>query len=179
MSFGNQQTSFMFSCGEYNIDVTESYKYLGVWFDQHLRMDKAVRELAKSASRALGALFGKFMNSGGMTYSVYSKLYSSIVEPVLFYGSGIWGTKQHAVINAVQQKAMRFFLAVPKNTAGNAVRGDMGWTSCKSQQDVARIRLMCRIVRTDSNRILHRVMTWSARRRKSWAATTNLVPGPS
>jgi hypothetical protein len=33
-------------------------------------MNKAVRELAKSASRALGALYGKFASCGGMTYSV-------------------------------------------------------------------------------------------------------------
>jgi hypothetical protein len=52
-------------------------------------MNKAVRELAKSASRALGALYGKFASCGGMTYSVFIKLYESSVESILFYGSGI------------------------------------------------------------------------------------------
>jgi hypothetical protein len=49
--------------------------------------------------RALGALYGKFVSCGGMTYSVFIKLYESTVEPILFYGSGIWGTKQYSVIN--------------------------------------------------------------------------------
>lgn len=43
----------------FDIVLTDSYKYLGVWFDENLKIDKAVSELAKSAIRALGALFGK------------------------------------------------------------------------------------------------------------------------
>ena len=76
-------------------------------------MNKAVRELAKSASRALGALYGKFVSSGGMTYRVF--VYETTVEPILFYGCGIWGTKQYNVINNVQNKAGKLFLAVGKN----------------------------------------------------------------
>ena len=60
----------------------------------------------------LGALYGKFVSCGGMTYSVFIKLYESSVESILFYGSGIWGTKQHSVINNVQNKAGKLFLAV-------------------------------------------------------------------
>ena len=169
------ETITNFRCGEFDIEKADSYKYLGIWFDQHLRMDKAVKELAKSASRALGALFGKFIDAGGMTFDVYSKLYTTIVEPILFYASGIWGTKQHAVINAVQNKAQRFLLAVGRNTSNAAVRGDIGWSSCKIKQDIACVRLMCKIVRSDDNRILRKTMEWSSRRRKGWVASTNRI----
>ena len=49
-------------------------------------MQFTVNELAKSASRALSALYTKFLNVGGMDYGVFSKLYESLIEPVLFYG---------------------------------------------------------------------------------------------
>ena len=52
---------------------------------------KTVKELAKSASRALSALYTKSLRAGGMTLNVFEKLYESLVEPVLFYASGIWG----------------------------------------------------------------------------------------
>jgi hypothetical protein len=52
-----------------------------------------------------------------MTYSVFIKLYESTVEPILFYGSGIWGTKQNSVINKVQNKAGKLCLAVGKRTS--------------------------------------------------------------
>ena len=169
------ETVANFRCGEFDIEKSDSYKYLGIWFDQHLRMNKAVSELAKSASPALGALFGKFIDAGGMTFDVYSKLYSTIVEPILYYASGMWGTKQHSVINAVQNKAQRFFLAVGRNTSNAAVRGDIGWSSCKTKQNIACIRLMCKIVRTDDNRILRKTMEWSSRRRMGWVASTNQI----
>jgi len=41
-------------------------------------MDKCFKELSKSASRALGALHGKFICAGGMTNAVYTKLYTTM-----------------------------------------------------------------------------------------------------
>ncbi|VDH98699.1 Hypothetical predicted protein [Mytilus galloprovincialis] len=70
------RSNFNFTCSRQNIAYATSYKYVGMWLDEHLTFDKAVRELSKSASRALGALYGKFISAGGMTHSVYSKLYS-------------------------------------------------------------------------------------------------------
>jgi hypothetical protein len=58
----------------HNLDYANSYKYLGLWFDEHLTMGKAVKELSKSASRALGALFRKFIYAGRMTWKIYNKL---------------------------------------------------------------------------------------------------------
>ena len=68
----------------------ESYKYLGVWMDEHLTFNKNAKELAKAASRALGSLKTKVNIAGGMTYKVYNKLYTSMIEPILMYGSGVW-----------------------------------------------------------------------------------------
>ena len=84
-----QRSNFIFTCSNSNIEYVESYKYLGLWFDEHMNMNKAVRELAKSASHALGALYGKFVSCGGITYSVFTKMYESTVESILFYGSRI------------------------------------------------------------------------------------------
>ncbi len=43
------------------VEIVSQYKYLGLWLDEHLTMDTAVTELAKSASRALGVLISKFL----------------------------------------------------------------------------------------------------------------------
>ena len=74
-----------------NLAYAQSYKYLGLWFQENLVMKFATSELAKSASRALSALYTKYLHLGGMSYNTWKKLYESLVEPVLFYASGIWG----------------------------------------------------------------------------------------
>ncbi|VDI73299.1 Hypothetical predicted protein [Mytilus galloprovincialis] len=86
-------SEYSFECSGHKIMKIDSYKYLGIWLDEHLTFRKNARELSKSASRALGALCGKVVAAGGMTHGVYTKLYSTVVEPILLYGSGIWGTK--------------------------------------------------------------------------------------
>jgi hypothetical protein len=114
-------------------------------------MNKTVRELAKSGSRALGALYRKFVSCGGMSYSVFIKLYESTVEPILFYGSGMWGTKQYNVINNVQNKARKQFLVVGKRTSNLAVRGDLGLMTCFNKQKLSCIRLISRLKRTEGD----------------------------
>ena len=56
-------------------------------------MEKSITEITKSAGRALGAIYMKYQSAGGMAYNVYKRLIDSVVEPVLFYCAGIWGTE--------------------------------------------------------------------------------------
>ena len=62
---------------------------------------------------------------GGMPYDVFTRLYDSLVWPVISYGAYIWGTKSFSCIAAVQNRAMRFFLGTGKYTPNAAVCGDM------------------------------------------------------
>ena len=55
-----------------------------------------VQPLSASAGRALGALMTKFKHCGGFNFDVYSKLYNSLVDPVLTYGAGLWAQGGHS-----------------------------------------------------------------------------------
>ena len=124
--------------------------------------------MSKAASRALGTLFAKVVETGGMTHKVYTKLYSSTVEPILMYGSGIWGTKEFSCITAVQNRACKYFLSVGKHTSNIATRGDMGWTSCWTKQRINFCRLLCRLSRTNETRKSYKIFKWISRRKKGW-----------
>ena len=103
-----------------------------------------------------------------MDYGVFSKLYESLVEPVLFYGAGIWGLCEQKKINTVQNKACRYFLGLGKNAANIASQGDMGWTSCNMKQKIESCRLYFKIQCTDDNRLVKKVFRWSSTHGKSW-----------
>jgi hypothetical protein len=108
------------------ISYADSYKYLGLWFEEHLDMNYTVKEVAKCASRALSLLIAKYRQCGDMAYDVYRKLYESTVEPILLYGAPIWGLYGKRVISIIQNRACRFFLGVQKSTANCAIQGEMG-----------------------------------------------------
>ncbi len=120
-------------------------------------MSFAVREIAKSATRALGAIIAKFKALGGGSYISYKKLYESSVEPILRYAAGIWGVKEQKVLNTVQNKAARFILGVPKTSPNLASRGDLGWSSWFCKQKVEVVRLWLRLKCMDTSRLASRI----------------------
>ena len=120
-------------CFSYNGDVIEivsQYTYLGLLFTEFLNYDEMAKAVAKSASRALGLLIAKCKANGGFNYTTFTKLFDTMVWSVIDYGASIWGTKDYSCINAVKNRAMRFFMGVGKYTPNLALYGDMGWIPC-------------------------------------------------
>ncbi|MCG8113538.1 MAG: reverse transcriptase family protein [Candidatus Thiodiazotropha taylori] len=163
-----QKCNDTFSCGNIDIEMTDRYKYLGLWFQENLDMKFATTELAKSASRALSVVYAKFKSVGGMAYEVYTKLYKSLVEPILYYCAGIWGLTDYSKINTVQNKACRYFLGVGKNAANSATRGDMGWTDCFVKQRLECCRLYSKLTNIVDSRLVKSVFTWSRSHGRCW-----------
>lgn len=137
----SSQSDFEFKIGTENISWINGYKYLGLWLEQHLDMKETVKFLAASANRALGALCTKFHKIGGMSHTMFTHLYESLVMPVLNYGAGIWGTASYSKVNTIQNRACRFFLGVGSSTSNAATRGDMGWSSQLEKQYTEVLRL--------------------------------------
>ena len=83
--------------------------------------------VAQSANRVLGLLIAKSKSVGGMPFDMYTKLFDSMMWPVIAYGAAEWGTRQFSCIDAVQLKAQRYLLGTGKYIPSAAVASDMGW----------------------------------------------------
>ncbi len=81
----------------------------------------------QEASRTLEFLIAKDKAHGGMPFICYSKLYDSLVQPVINYGAAIWGTKDYACISAVQNRVCRYYMGLGKYAANIALEGDTAW----------------------------------------------------
>ena len=68
-----RRSNYSFNCGDKHIDITSDYNYLGMWFNEFLDMSNAVQYIAKSATRALGAIIAKFKALGGISYIYVTK----------------------------------------------------------------------------------------------------------
>ena len=49
-----------------------------------------------------------------MSFSVFTKLFDCLVQPIISYGAAVWGVRSFSCVNAVQNRAMRFFLGTNK-----------------------------------------------------------------
>ena len=101
------KSDYCFNCGDAHLETVSKYVCLGV------------------ASRAFGSLICKVKQCGGFPYVTYSKLYDTLVWPILDYSSAIWGT--FSAINKLQNQACRSFLGLGKFTTNVAVQSEMGW----------------------------------------------------
>ncbi len=80
-----RRCNHVFKIGALWLDYCDSYKYLGVFFNEHMDFNKATDILADSAVRSLGSIIIKYKWLQDMGYTTYNKLFESCVKPILCY----------------------------------------------------------------------------------------------
>jgi hypothetical protein len=105
-------------------------------------------------------LIAKSKAYGGMPFSCFKKLYDSLVMSVINYGSAIWGHKEYSSINAVHNKACRYYLGVGKYTPNAAVQDDVGLLPPIVHQWVNIARNWCRCVNMTRIRLNRKIFVW-------------------
>lgn len=100
----------VFTCGSDTLKIVDRYKYLGLVMQEHLDLNVMVKAVAQSASRDLGLVIAKCKSMGGVPYDLFTRLYDTVVWPVISYGSAVWGYRSFSCIDAVHNRAMRFYL---------------------------------------------------------------------
>ena len=89
---------------------------------------------AQLASRALGLLISKDKAFGGMPFECFTKCYDATVQATIDYSAPLWGTQSNSYINAVQNRASRYFLGLGRYAPNAALNGDMGWAGSEHKQ---------------------------------------------
>ena len=145
---------------------------MGLVFSEHLDYALTAKVVSQSANRALGLLIAKTKAFGGLQYDALTKLYESMFFPVISYRAAIWSTQSFKCINAVQNRAARYFLNVGRYTPNAAVTGDIGWTPLITKCWKSVLTFWCRNVNIDNSRLNKKVFYWSnnksGNRCKNW-----------
>jgi hypothetical protein len=154
----------------------DRYRYLGLLFTEFIDYGIMAKEVSMSAGRALGLLIAKFKANGGFSFECFTKLYDSLVQPIFDFGAGVWGQTEHGCVNAVHNRACRFFMGVGRYTPNLAVQADMGWTSPWQRRWVSVVRQWCRLCNMPNTRLNKRVFVWANTRAsnncKNWVFRT-------
>ena len=81
------KTSLEFKVGCNTLEVTDSYKYLSVIFDEFLTFEKCAKTLSDSALRTLSAVILKIKRFRNIGFNTFTKLYYAVVNTILDYGA--------------------------------------------------------------------------------------------
>ena len=115
------------------------------------------KTVAQSASRALGLLISKDKYFGGIPFECFTQCYNATVQAIIDYSAAIWGTKSISSINAVQNRACRYFLGLGRYAPNAAINGDMGWPAPEHRQWMCVTRKWCRLVNFDDSLLAKRM----------------------
>ena len=164
------KTRYPFHCGDHKIAVCDKYKYLGLWFSEHLDLSYMARQVAASAHRSLGLLIAK-SKCADFSFECFTKLYDSLVQPIIDYGACVWGHSECKYAEGVQNRAMRFFLGVPCKTPTTAVIGEMGWLASHVRLWTCISRQWCHYSNMEDDRLNKHVFKWAVNSKsKNWAS---------
>ncbi len=109
-----QPAAYHFKIGDHTNLLTDRYKYCGLIFTEFLDYNVTAKMVARSGS-ALVLLIAKYQRNQieeclMISYECFTKLYDSLIQPILDYGASIWGTNEFSCVNAVHIYIHTFFL---------------------------------------------------------------------
>ena len=90
--FNCRKTStFNFIYKKQSVEICESYCYLGIVFTSNGSFKKCRKVLENKAQRCIFKMMSSIKLSYNTSINTYCKLFDSIVQPILPYGSEVWG----------------------------------------------------------------------------------------
>ena len=104
-----------FMYGDKEIEIVQQYTYLGTIFAYNGNFVKEKKRRVEQASKAMYLLLQKCRKLD-LPFDMVQSLFEKLVEPILLYGSEVWGHESLEVIDSLQCKFLRLALRVNRFT---------------------------------------------------------------
>jgi len=107
------------------IEIVDSLKYLGVTLNRNGRFINALKENIQKATKGLHSLKASFRDKY-IPIDCQLEICEKTIEPILLYGSEIWGFENLAILEKFQSKYVKQILGLRQNTPTYMVLGESG-----------------------------------------------------
>ena len=90
--------------------IGDEFHYLCILYVQYFR------KTAIDCSKSIGFRFrfNKHLFVINIYFECFIKCYNSLVQPIIDYGSSVWGTNGYSCVETVQYRACSYFLGLGK-----------------------------------------------------------------
>ena len=132
----------VFKINSNTVDIVTSYTYLGIVFTPSGKFTKAIDMLRIKATKAWNYLHRSFNIWNGTPVKVLLKLFSSLVQPIMLYGSEVWGAYLYRSFENISAQSVLYnpkfkfesihisickqILGLNKKSSNIAVLGELG-----------------------------------------------------
>ena len=94
------RSNFEFKLQHETIEVVDSFSYLGIFFKYNGCFSESRKKLVNQAHTSLFSIYKSIRNQN-IPIDLQLKIFDAMVEPILLYGSEIWGYENIKIIEQV------------------------------------------------------------------------------
>jgi hypothetical protein len=124
--FGSRNNNnYSFKIGDEQIEIVDSYKYLGTIFSKSGSFLATRLHLTQQAKKAMYLLF-KRLNNLNLPVDLALKLFDNTIVPILIYSSEIWGYEDLTLIERVHTDFLRKVTHLRKSTPLYILYAELG-----------------------------------------------------
>ena len=135
------------------LETSTSYKYLGVYFTNHLSWSLHVKYASVQARKVLIGILRHVNVLGDMNITTFFKIFDVKIVPILLYGAEIWGLNHFEKLESIQLLYCKKFLGVKTNTPNTMIYGECGRYPLYIQSQVKVIKYWLRLLDMPSSRL--------------------------
>ena len=122
---GPRQENIQFYYNGKRLNNVSKFSYLGVTLSSNGSFYQAQKSLSEQANRAIFSFYTLF-NKVDFDIKDKLKLFDSMISPILFYSSEVWGFHKSPDIEKIYLKFMRNILRLNRSVSTAAVYGELG-----------------------------------------------------
>ena len=130
------------------LDVVASFNYLGCEISSTGSFKKCVENLVSSANRALFSLKRYFSKNKETLPEVQIRLFDSMVAPITFHGSEVWGLRKADLIEKFHLSFLKSILRVKLSTTNCYVYGELGIFPFVLERKLRVVKYWLKIIRS-------------------------------
>ena len=148
MIFANRKVKrdhYNFKLGEDNLEIVDSFKYLGIHFSYNGKFTVAINNLASMAERAMYSLYKK-SRSLQLPVDIQLHLFDKVVLPIMLYSCEVWGFSNLAPLEKLHRKYCKMVLKLRSSTPNLMIHGETGRFPLEVLVKVRMIKFWSRIV---------------------------------
>ena len=143
--------------GDTELETVSEYKYLGNVLSTKLSSISLQTDIAYRAKAAFMVVLRALRKLSHITPNVFFKLFDAQIQPMLLYGSEVWGIEECQTIEKVHLFALKRFLNVADRTPNIMVYGDTGRFPLYINAHVRSVKYWLKILRMEESRLPRRV----------------------
>ena len=122
---------------------------MGIVFNSRLTWRHIIKELAWKTRKAISIIRHAMWKLCVFEHKAFFKIFDSLVVPILFYGSEVWGYDNQRKIEQVHINFCKSFLGVGKYASNSAVLGECGRLSIATRYYIRFIKYWLKILKMD------------------------------